>query len=55
MYWTDDALGRLSVAGIHSPAHRVLVSEPHFHPRALTLDPANGYAAFYISRCFYCE
>lgn len=44
MYWTDDALGRLSVARLDAPrAARVLLQEPGRAPRSLALDPAAGY------------
>ncbi|CAK1543699.1 unnamed protein product [Leptosia nina] len=43
LYWTDDALGQVSVARLERPEARVaLVSEPDFNPRAIVLDPANG-------------
>ncbi|XP_060807225.1 prolow-density lipoprotein receptor-related protein 1 [Amyelois transitella] len=43
LYWSDDALGRLSVARLDAPrAARVLLQEPDFNPRAVALDPANG-------------
>ncbi|CAH0717530.1 unnamed protein product, partial [Brenthis ino] len=42
VYWTDDALGQLSVARLDARARRVLLRAPHYHPRALALDPANG-------------
>lgn len=48
LYWTDDALGQVSVARLDdASARRVLVRdapERHYHPRAIALHPANGYA-----------
>ncbi|XP_046973357.1 prolow-density lipoprotein receptor-related protein 1 [Vanessa cardui] len=41
-YWTDDALGQVSVARLDAPARRVLLRDPHFNPRSIALDPANG-------------
>ncbi|XP_045484331.1 low-density lipoprotein receptor-related protein 1B [Pieris rapae] len=43
LYWTDDALGRVSVARLDSPKTRtVLISDSDFNPRSIALDPANG-------------
>ncbi|PZC71066.1 hypothetical protein B5X24_HaOG214171, partial [Helicoverpa armigera] len=46
LYWTDEALGTLSVARLDAPAQRrVLVRDDdyqHYHPRAIALHPANG-------------
>ncbi|CAG9131327.1 unnamed protein product [Plutella xylostella] len=43
LYWTDDALGSISVARLdNSSLRRTLVREPGFNPRAIALDPANG-------------
>ncbi|XP_038218676.1 low-density lipoprotein receptor-related protein 1-like [Zerene cesonia] len=43
LYWTDDALGRISVARLDWPAARAaLVDERDFNPRAIALDPPNG-------------
>ncbi|XP_049880284.1 low-density lipoprotein receptor-related protein 1 [Pectinophora gossypiella] len=42
LYWTDDALGRVSVASLDTGTRRALVHEPNFNPRSIVLDPANG-------------
>ncbi|KPJ14343.1 Low-density lipoprotein receptor-related protein 1B [Papilio machaon] len=43
VYWTDDTLGRVSVARLgDATRRRVLVHEPHYNPRAIALDPPNG-------------
>ncbi|OWR53521.1 putative very low-density lipoprotein receptor [Danaus plexippus plexippus] len=45
LYWTDDALGQLNVARMRGEARGarlVLMREAAAHPRAITLDPANG-------------
>ncbi|KAF9408214.1 hypothetical protein HW555_012024 [Spodoptera exigua] len=46
LYWTDAALGTVSAARLDAPGvRRVLVRDAdylHYHPRAITLHPANG-------------
>ncbi|XP_063629184.1 prolow-density lipoprotein receptor-related protein 1-like [Cydia splendana] len=43
LYWTDDALGQISVARLSAPKQRkVLIREPHYHPRSIALDPRKG-------------
>ncbi|CAG5013242.1 unnamed protein product [Parnassius apollo] len=43
VYWTDDALGRVSVARLGAArARRVLVQQDHYNPRSILLDPPNG-------------
>ncbi|CAB3232339.1 unnamed protein product [Arctia plantaginis] len=46
LYWTDDALGQVSVARLDDArTRRVLVREPHdqhYYPRSIVLHPANG-------------
>ncbi|XP_041974246.1 low-density lipoprotein receptor-related protein 1 [Aricia agestis] len=42
LFWTDDALGQINVARLDTRDRRVLVREPNFNPRAITLDPDNG-------------
>ncbi|XP_048001348.1 prolow-density lipoprotein receptor-related protein 1 [Leguminivora glycinivorella] len=43
LYWTDDALGQISVARLSNRKQRkVLIKEPHYHPRSIVLDPRRG-------------
>ncbi|XP_068625234.1 prolow-density lipoprotein receptor-related protein 1 [Battus philenor] len=43
VYWTDDTLGRVSVARLDDArVRRVLVQEDNYNPRAIALDPTNG-------------
>lgn len=43
VYWTDDALGQVSVARMDAPSARlVLLRDQNFNPRSIALDPANG-------------
>lgn len=43
LYWTDDALGRVSVARLDAPGvRRALVQERDYNPRSIALDPAQG-------------
>lgn len=43
LYWTDDALGTISVARLDDPSLRkVLVQEVFYNPRAIALDPIGG-------------
>lgn len=43
VYWTDDALGRVSVARLGAgEVRRTLVAERDYNPRSIVLDPRNG-------------
>ncbi|KAJ2938967.1 hypothetical protein O0L34_g17783 [Tuta absoluta] len=43
LYWTDDALGTVSVARLDKPSvRRALIQAANFNPRSIAIDPANG-------------
>lgn len=45
VYWTDDSLGRVSVARLGAgDVRRTLVHEwdPTYNPRSIAVDPTNG-------------
>ncbi|XP_077997711.1 prolow-density lipoprotein receptor-related protein 1-like [Glandiceps talaboti] len=43
IYWTDDGLKSISVANLTGHHRKTLIKEEMGHPRAIVVDPKNGY------------
>ena len=43
LYWTDTGTDRIEVARLNGTSRKVLLSDNLDEPRAVALDPVNGY------------
>lgn len=48
IYWADSKTGRIEVARLDGSSRRVLVWKNLSHPKALALDPPNGYVLLVV-------
>ena len=49
IYWADSKTNRIEVARLDGSSRRVLVWEGLSHPKAIALDPPNGYDFLFMS------
>lgn len=48
LYWTDSVLDVIEVSGLNGSNRRALISNGLDNPRAILVDPPNGYVSFNV-------